>query len=305
MIKVLDHIWLKIIAVILGLLLWFHVATNKTYNYQLTLPVNAVVLDDGLSLTEAPPDSLTVTVSATGKQLLRQKWRERGLRVTATQLGPGRHRLELSPSNTSLDDAPGAISLDEIVAPSTMTLNVDRIAQAEVRVTPDIITEPDEGFAVSDISMSDPPVVTVTGPRLLVGRLNSVSTERKELQGIRNNITVKLAVEKPAVYGATVKPDSVLVAIRVVPVKTRVFENIPIVIYNSPVDRSASVVPPAIRVEVTGPPAEIDLLNKNTLIASVDFNEADSSGRTPVKIDCPSKFRIKDASADSVTISIR
>lgn len=305
MIKVFDHLWLKIIAVILGLLLWFHVATNKTYNHQLTLPINVVVLAEGLSLTQAPPESLTVTVSATGKQLLRQKWRERGLRVTATQFGPGRHRLELNPSNTSLEHPAGAISLDEIIAPNSVVLDVDRLAEAEFRVVPDIITEPDDGFAVSDISLTGQPVVTVTGPRSLVLRLKSVSTEQKELQGIRNNITLKLAVNKPDIYGVTVKPDSVLVAIRVVPVKTRVFENVPVVVYNSPVGQPVNVVPPSIRVEVTGPPAEIDLLNKNTLIVSADFNEADESGRAPVKINCPSKFKIRDASTDSVTISVQ
>ena len=55
--KILDHFWLKITALILGLLLWFHVATEKTYNHELYLPVSEVILGDGLALVDPPPDS--------------------------------------------------------------------------------------------------------------------------------------------------------------------------------------------------------------------------------------------------------
>ena len=112
--KILDHFWLKITALVLGLLLWFHVATEKTYNYQLPLPVEEVSLEKGLALSQAPPDSIVAVVSATGKQLLRQKWRERGLRIIATQFSAGRHELQLTTSNTFLISPSADVSLDDL-----------------------------------------------------------------------------------------------------------------------------------------------------------------------------------------------
>ena len=304
MIKVLDHFWLKIVALILGLLLWFHVATEKTYNHELLLPVSEVVLGEELALVEPPPDSLRVTVSATGKQLLRRKWRERGVRISAAQYRTGQYRVELGTSNTSLDMPDGSITLEEVIFPTTITLSIDRREETNVNVVPDLTIEPDDGYAVGSISATSPSEVALSGPRSVISKLKEVQTQPKELRGIRNNLTLTLPLAKPDGYGVTVEPDSVSVTINIVPVKTRVFENVPIVIYNSPPSRVVSTQPSSVKIEVTGPPTDIDLLNKNALIASADFNEADSSGRTPIKIDCPTKFRVKHSSSDSVTIVV-
>lgn len=303
MVKILDHFWLKVIALILGLLLWFHVATEKVYNYQFQLPVEEVTLEPDLALLEPPPGSLMVVVSATGKQLLRQKWRDRGLKIIATQFRQGRHQLKLTTANTFLASPSVDVSLDEIISPTTVVLRIDQRAEAMVKVMPDIISEPDEGFAVSRVSTSIPDEVTIRGPQSTIRRITEVSTERKELSGLRNSLELTLPLALPNSYGVTLDPDSVSVILQVVPVKTRVFDDVPIVVYNSPPGQNILVQPVSIRVELTGPPSEIDLLNKNALIASADYSKIDESGRTPLKIDCPPKFRVKKSSVDSVTLS--
>ncbi|UCG61802.1 MAG: hypothetical protein JSV52_00500 [Candidatus Zixiibacteriota bacterium] len=305
MIKVLDHFWLKITALALGLLLWFHVATEKTYNYRLQLPVEEVVLDEGLALSESPPESLTVTVSATGKQLLRQKWRDRGLKIIASQLRQGERQLPLNTSNTFLISPSPDVSLDEVVSPSSVTFKIDRLARTTVHVIPDIIFEPDEGFAVAGMSKTTPTEVTLSGPRSVISSINAVFTVNKELVGLRNSLDLSLPLALPDGYGVSLEPDSVMVAVRVVPVKTRVFENVPVVIYNSPPNQTVVADPAAIRIELTGPPQEIDLLNINALIASTDFSKSNEAGRSALKIDCPTKFRVKNSSADSVTLTIQ
>ncbi len=302
--KILDHFWLKITALILGLLLWFHVATEKTYNYQLPLLVEEVSLEKGLALSQAPPDSIMAVVSATGKQLLRQKWRERGLKIIATQFSAGRHELQLTTSNTFLISPSADVSLDEIISPSSVTLQIDRRSEVMVKVEPDIITEPADGFAVSEITATIPPEVKLVGPQSAIRRITEVHTAMKELSGLRNSLTLTLPLALPESYGVTLEPDSVTVTVRVVPVKTRVFEDVPVVIYNSPPGQNIVAQPSSVRIELTGPPEDIDLLNKNALIASVDYTKIDTtSGRTLLKIDCPSKFRVRRASTDSVTLA--
>ena len=56
----------------MGFLIWFHVVTEKEYSYELRMPVTEITLQDGLTLSKKPPDSLLVAVTATGKQLLRK-----------------------------------------------------------------------------------------------------------------------------------------------------------------------------------------------------------------------------------------
>ena len=127
MTKLFENLWLKIIALFFGLLLWFHVATEKNYTYQLYLPVSKIILKDGLTLNSKPPDSLMVTVSATGKQLMRKKWRSRGLKIIASQFTSGQYDLNLNTSNVLITSTTTDVTLSEILSPSNIKISVDKI----------------------------------------------------------------------------------------------------------------------------------------------------------------------------------
>jgi len=293
------------VALLMGLLLWFHVATEKVYKYRLVLPITDIALGERLTLVDTPPDSMTVVVSASGKQLLRQKWRERGVRILATQLSIGRHTVNLTTANTFLAGVGNFVALDEVVSPTSMLLNIDYTAEIQVKVAPDITAVPDEGFAVKRISDPNPAEVTLVGARSRVRTVTLVSTEPRELTGLRDNLTLTLPLAAPAGYQMTLIPDSVTVTIEIVAVKTRVFEDIPIVVYNAPPNKAVSAQPPALRIELTGPPEDIDLLSRDALIASVDFRRLDPNGISPIKIDCPLNFKVKKISVNTVRIIVQ
>ncbi|MEA3296311.1 MAG: YbbR-like domain-containing protein [candidate division Zixibacteria bacterium] len=304
MISLLDNLSIKLVALALGLLLWFHVATEKTYHHTLQLPVTDIMLGKGLTLARIPPDSLEVVVSATGKQLLRRKWRERGLKINAVQLSAGRHNVDLTPVNTSLISASEFVTLEKVVIPVSTEFYVDRRAETMISVTPDIVALPGEGFAVAGISPPEPAQVKLTGPRSLIDGFSTVFTDRKELDGLRNNLTISLPLTQPRGYGIRLEPDSVTLSVEVVPVRTRVFDNIPIVLYNVPPASTVSTSPNELTVILTGPPDDIDSLNATVLAASADYTRVDSQGRVAVNIYCPAKFRVKNSSVDSVTIVV-
>ncbi len=302
MASVFDNLSIKLVALGLGLLLWFHVATEKVYNYELQLPVTRVALNNDLTLSRYPPESLKVVVSASGKQLLRQKWRERGLRINAVQFPPGRHNVDLTPINTSLFSAGNLVTLEKIIYPTTTELFIDRRSETLLSVTSDLTAVADDGFAVASISKPEPSEVTVVGPRTMLGSVGTVFTERKELTGLRNSLTVLLPLVKPDGYGMTLDPDSVMLKVEVVPVRTRVFDGVPILLFNVPPDTEATVDPVSVSVTLTGPPSEIDSLHFDAVVASADYALVGESGKVPVKIDCPSSLRVKSSSVDSVAV---
>jgi YbbR domain-containing protein len=299
MAKLLEHLWLKIIAILLGLLLWFHVAN------QLNLPITEVVLDANLTLANNPPDEVMVTVSATGKQLMRKKWRDRGLKIIANHLKVGSHQFFLNTSNTVISSPLTDLTIEEINSPSSIVLEVDKIAEREVKVSADIISEADDGFAVSSLKNIIPPKVTITGPRSVINNIDEILTEHKELSGLRNSLNITLSLVKPDVYGIIVSPDTVSFALEIVPVKTRQFENVPIAVTNVPPASNIELEPDYVNVEITGPPAEIDLLNINALIITCDFRDKDEDGKVALKIDCPPLYKVKNVSSDTVTIRLR
>jgi len=304
MVKLLEHFWLKIIAISLGILLWFHVATEKVYNYQLNLPITEVILDENLTLADYPPNEVMVTVLATGKQLMRKKWRDRGLKIIANHLKVGSHEFFLNTSNTVISSPLVDLTIEEINSPSSIVLQVDRIDERKVKVNANIISEADDGFAVNPLKNINPPVVTISGPQLIIKDIEEILTEYKELKGLRNSLDLNLSLVKPEVYGIKVTPDTVSISLEVVPVKTRKFDRVPVAVTNVPPGNNIEIKPAYVEVEITGPPSEIDLLNINALIITCDYREKDENGKAALKIDCPPLYKVKNVSTDTVTVNI-
>jgi len=300
--RLLNNFWLKIFALFMGFLVWLHVATEKTYNYELWIPVTEIALKDSLTLSKPPPESLLVDVSATGKLLLRKRWRERGLRVNAAQYEFGTYSVDLTASNTSLVGPTGDIDLQEIVFPREITLRIDRQGSVQLPIIPAVEAQADDGFAVSRIRVVSPETVELTGPRASLRRFQSLPTDSTILSNLSNTITVTLPVSKPEGYGYTVIPDSVVVEVEIVPVRTRVYDGLAVIVYNAPPGHSVTVDPPIVRVELTGPPEDIDLLNRTALTVSVDYREVDQTGSGRIKVDCPMNFRVKKTSTDTVRV---
>jgi hypothetical protein len=298
----LRNFWLKLVAFALGLLVWVHVATEKTYNYEFDLPVTEITLRDGLALSAQPPESLRVSVSASGKQLLRRRWRAEGLRINASQFSAGRFSINLSTQNTSLAHPTTDVVLEEIITPATARLEIDVESSVELPIAASIEAEADEGFAIGQQLVLEPESATLIGPRNQLQGIASIATETRRLSSLRHSVTVTLPLAPPAGYGFRVEPDSVAVTITVSPVKTRVFGDIPVLVFHAPTGTLPRTEPARLVAEVTGPPDDVDQLDGNSLSLSVDYRERDSSGYATVKFDCPPGFRLRSLSSDSVLI---
>lgn len=298
----LDNIWLKILALVMGLLVWFHVATEKMYTYQVRLPVTKIDHREDLTLATIPPDSVLVTVSAKGKQLVQNAWEQNGLRINMSKLNSGHHTVNLTPENTFLYSPRKNVMLEEVVSPSQIELDLDTRVSVTLPVHPDVVASADDGFAVIRAIEPTPNKVVLTGPRSVIRGLKSLSTEHKDLDGLRNSISIQAAVRPPDGYAMHVDPDTVTLQIDVVPVKTRVYDNMPVVIYHAPNDVRVVTNPPSVRVELAGPPEDIELVNRNALTVAADYRKMSPTGMAPLIVDCPANFQVKGVSADSVRI---
>ncbi|MCM2272692.1 MAG: CdaR family protein [candidate division Zixibacteria bacterium] len=299
---ILNNFWLKLLALLIGLIVWFHVVTEKNYSYEVTLPVVDVDLRDDLTLATMPPDSLYIQVSAKGKQLVQSAWRENGIRINISKMPAGHHSLILSPEIVQLDTPRKNVVVEEVLAPSQWEIEIEPKETVELPITPTIIATAEDGFAVSRRIEATPERATLTGPGSVVRQYSSLLTESKELTGLRSSVTVRARIAVPKLLGMRVEPDSVTLRIDVVPVKTRVYDNLAIAVYNAPPDHTVRTNPPVVRVELTGPPEDIELLNRNALAAAVDYRKMTREGMAAVSVDCPAAFRVKTVSEDSVRI---
>lgn len=301
--KLFENLWAKLAAILLAFLLWFHVATDKIFQYETNLKLVQIDLMDEIALIDAPPDEFTVIVSATGKRLLRSDWKKAGLRLMIDRSRPGRTKINFDQNNVSLVKSDN-IELLNIISPRDVVLEFDRKIEKEVPVKSAVTIVPDQGFILSNNDSLMPDKVTVTGPKKLLNTLDSIETVPEDVDGIRNNLSMLVPLEYPDIYGLEISPDTVSYIVDVTPVKTIVFPDISIAILNKPSqsDSIFTIQPNNLEIRIGGIPKIIDSLKPDMLAATVDYRQFDRSEYAPIKIILPQSLSIISQSVDSVKL---
>jgi len=298
---IFENLWVKLASVVLAILLWFHVATDKVYQHTLTMQLNQVDISGDLVLLEPPPDSIRVSVSARGKTLLRTDWKKRGLKLSVGRGFVGRFKVDLSTSNLSLNGTDN-VELVDIIQPRDIYLTCDTKLEKDVPVRSMVVVMPDEGYAASENDSIVPSTVTVIGPKRYMNEIEYVATQKSVLEGVRNDFSKKVAIKYPDYYGISIKPDSVEAYIVVLPVKRRSFAEIPIHLVNAPPARELEINPTAVDIRVSGVVNLMDSLKIGQISAIADYFLANDSGWIPVNIVIPPSISLLQKSVDSVKV---
>ncbi len=297
-----NNLWVKVAAILLAVLLWLHVATEKVYQNQITLPVTQVDLPTDLVLVEPPPESLLVTVSAIGKALLRSDWKRRGARLQITDGRSGRFKQDIASDNVTLIDAQG-VNLVDVVGPREFYFNCDRKVEKEVPVKSRVVIVPDEGFAVGNADSLVPATVTITGPRGALTEVAAIETVTERLEGVRNDFDMTVALIYPDIYNLTIRPDSVTQYISLVALKTREYAGMNLRLTHTPFGRLVDFEPKSIDLIVRGRTDFIDRLEADQITATADYRTADSAGIVPVVVSLPETITLVHQSATTVRIN--
>ncbi len=301
--KIFENLWVKLASLILAALLWFHVATNKVFQQEVLLPLEQVDLTGKLLLTEPPPESVMVRVTATGKKLLQSDWKTGGLKLLINRSQPGRFKAELAPANLSFIKG-DKIEISEVIYPREYEFECDRRGEKRVPVRSRIVAIPDDGFAVVGPDSIAPEIVTAGGPAERIKDLAYIDTKYEVLKGARNDITMRIPLEKPKIYGMEMTPESVTVNIHLIPIKSKAFKNIPVRVKNAPSGRIVDVFPSKIDIRAGGLQKNIDSITSIRISASADYNQANDKGMVPVEVILPPGISIISRSADSVRIIV-
>ena len=68
--KLFKNFGWKIVAILLALVLWFHVATEKTYEKIFQIKIDTIGLYKNLELEKVEPANTRISIIGTGKQIL-------------------------------------------------------------------------------------------------------------------------------------------------------------------------------------------------------------------------------------------
>jgi YbbR domain-containing protein len=198
---IFRHWPLKLAALALAIILWVAVALEKPTTQLVGIQLELVLPPDVAPAQTPPP--VKALVSGPQRELLRLTG-PLVIRAVINETGVGagtRHHLVMAPSDVQV---PGGVKLTvQDVEPREIDLLLDRRALKTVAVR--AVVQADSGFALEGTLAVVPPAVRVSGPRSLVGALDSLDTEPLDLRGVAGSFerTVQLDTAGRAVLRMT------------------------------------------------------------------------------------------------------
>jgi YbbR domain-containing protein len=190
-----DNLGLKFTALLLALLVYLNVYTDRPTTMLVSFPIEYAELDDSLSLSGPVPSVVQAELRGTGKQLIFMRVKEPRVKLSLAGARRGRLDRALAPSDLPLPEG-GGITVENLVGPRVVTLDIDRRIHREVRVTPRVTGQPAPGYHWAGVALVDPPHVRVSGPEAVVLGLDSLVLAPVHVEGKRDTVSALVAPER-------------------------------------------------------------------------------------------------------------
>jgi hypothetical protein len=202
-----DNLGLKLVAVLLALVVYLHVYTERPATMTLSFPVEARDVPDSLVVTAAEPAAVAAELRGTGKQLIRLRLTEPRVRLSLAGARSGTHLRRITGDDLPVGE-PGPLEVVRLVGAEEVEFRVERIVSRSVRVVARFGGLP--AGAPLPAWSAQPASVLLRGPRTTVAGIDSLVLEPVRMRGGRDTTRVLArVVDLPA--NCTADPEAVVV----------------------------------------------------------------------------------------------
>lgn len=294
----LKNLPLKLTALGLAVFLWFHVATNRTYDYPREVVLEPGVLPHGYALATPIPNRANLLFSGTGKELLRLMWED----ASATLLlEPHMSGVIQLTADRLLAHADARVEIAQVIEPTAVEVHVDTVISrlAGVRLQGEFGTQPSAALTATPRIVPDR--VTVSGPRTTVENLAAVRTVPFDAGTLESNLTKRVALDLSEDYNVSADPDSVDVVFEVAP---RTVRTISAVRVELPQGWRAD--PVEVTLQISGAKAVLDSLKVRDCRVTVEWSERQAADSlVPVNVQVPALVEVQSVAPAMVKVTKR
>jgi YbbR domain-containing protein len=214
-----DNLGLKLVALLLALLVYLNVYTDRPAKLIVSFPLQIGDLADSLSLSGPVPATVQAELRGSGKQLIRMRLTEPPVKLSLAGIGVGRYERALTPADLPLPPD-FAIQVERLVSPRTVELEVDRRAHRRLPVAARVAGMPAGGVVWTGSLGVEPSTVEVTGPLHALAGLDSVRLDAVPIAGKRDTVHTAVGAEALPDW-CTMEPEEVTVTVPLEPEATR------------------------------------------------------------------------------------
>ena len=300
--KAFSNPGLKLLGLFLAVLLWFHVATNKDYEIDVSYAFDYVDLPDSLIIAEQPPQWTSVRQQGSGKLLIRMLWQTRVWSIDLSNARVGTNTILLSRFDVPLFGLEG-IQVVDLGQYDSLRLVIDSVVTKQVPVLSDVVWEVAPGFVRMGNEQWEPDSATLTGPAQTLRQIKDVRSAPVEIRNQSEPVDREVDLVAPGRYAVTMKPQRVRLQQEIEPFIQQEFTNLNVVVATHSSRDTSTVVPPTVSVEVGGPQSAMHQLIPDSISVVCVVAAQDTTGqRRSLWVSVPEPLQVLKTDPDSVTV---
>jgi YbbR domain-containing protein len=240
------NVGLKVVALVLGGLLWFTVSGQQAERPVADVPVVFVNKPDGFELTEQT-SLVDIHVRGLDSQLRTIQARDFEARVDLKGARLGTQQI---PIRTDQVNAPFGLEVTQVQPGAVMAL-LEVAGAASMNVVADVDGTPQHGFVVSETTV-EPATVTVLGPQRRISPTSAATTDRVSIEGASSTVTANVKVGVADAALRLREPTTARVVVKIEPAGERMFAAARVTVRNLAQGLRAHVEPGVVSVLVRG-----------------------------------------------------
>jgi YbbR domain-containing protein len=265
-----KNVGVKIIALVVVLVIWYHAAGQKETDRTLVAALEFVNVPDSLTVTGRVPTEVEINVTDTHLAMLSMGWKRLAVHVNMSRAVPGRFSQRLAVSDVVFPRGMEPRKV-RIVAPVIVDVVLERVTTRRVRVAVALSGSLQGDQLLSSVPEATPDWVLVTGPENLVASIEKIPTASIDLGKLKESVQREVELDfDRGVFKCD--PERVTVTIPVSDRGRRLLANIPPTTLMDNEDLSAQVYPKTVSLTLEGPTALLDTLTSGDVSVLVDLS---------------------------------
>jgi YbbR domain-containing protein len=257
-------------SVIVALILWIMVATDKIYSYQLRVPIEIVRLAPGKTLLEQIPEYSVIEVQGKGRSLIAAWFYDVRFRLEFPAINKNQ-KIDLNDYLSYLDlPATFALEILEIIEPKSFDLKIDNKLEKKIPVKLSDEIEVDNGYVFAGYTFG-PDSVTISGPESKIEKIPSIMSGEIEQLSTISEFSSRIALPNPQPGIIDISPQEVNINIDIQLLSDRIVYNIPIIIRNVKSNLVVTAIPPELALKVKGGEKIVAALKASDIKAEIDY----------------------------------
>lgn len=175
----------KLIALIITFILWYGVTGLRTPTITRLKNVSLVTrVSNDMEITNTLPEEVDIVVTGDKRLIDRINTRDLVISIDLTDIRSGDRIVQLTRDTVNLQ-LPNGIKLEEI-QPNKIAVKLERVNEKEVEVKVETEGNITEGFEIYNTKVL-PTKVKIRGAESFVKSLDSISTEKINIEGLKEN----------------------------------------------------------------------------------------------------------------------